>query len=105
MQVSNHVTVGDLMVLYAAPRPYVHLITSKLPQRITQACPSLTSYVQLLCVARSNSPACRSPCCRQPLPCHKLSVASCICRFSGLLACAPVLLFCICLAAKAASSI
>mmetsp|Transcript_7003 Transcript_7003/g.20514 ORF Transcript_7003/g.20514 Transcript_7003/m.20514 type:complete len:442 (-) Transcript_7003:436-1761(-) len=35
--VSNHVTVGDLMVLYARPQPYVHLITSRLPRRITQA--------------------------------------------------------------------
>lgn len=36
--VSNHVTVGDLMVLYARPQPYVHLITSRLPRRITQVC-------------------------------------------------------------------
>lgn len=28
--------VGDLMVLYARPRSYVHLITSRLPKRITQ---------------------------------------------------------------------
>jgi 1-acyl-sn-glycerol-3-phosphate acyltransferase len=35
--VSNHVTVGDLMVLYSRPRSYVHLITSRLPKRLTQA--------------------------------------------------------------------
>ena len=28
--------VGDLMVLYARPRSYVHLITSRLPKRLTQ---------------------------------------------------------------------
>lgn len=35
--VSNHVTVGDLMILYSRPEPYVHLITSRLPKRITEA--------------------------------------------------------------------
>lgn len=28
--------VGDLMVLYSRPRSYVHLITSRLPKRLTQ---------------------------------------------------------------------
>ena len=34
--VSNHVTAGDLMVLYSLPQHYVHLISAQLPKRISQ---------------------------------------------------------------------
>lgn len=34
--VSDSAQVGDLMVLYARPHSYIHLITSRLPRRITQ---------------------------------------------------------------------
>ena len=36
MQVSNHISVGDLMALYARPERYVHLVTARLPKRVTQ---------------------------------------------------------------------
>lgn len=35
--VSNHLTAGDLMMLYSLPQHYVHLISAKLPKRISQA--------------------------------------------------------------------
>ena len=35
--VSNHVTAGDLMVLYSLPQHYVHLISARLPERVSQA--------------------------------------------------------------------
>lgn len=35
--VSNHLTAGDLMMLYSLPQHYVHLISAKLPERISQA--------------------------------------------------------------------
>ncbi|DBB00196.1 TPA: hypothetical protein ACH3X1_014026 [Trebouxia sp. C0004] len=35
--VSNHLTAGDLMMLYSLPRHYIHLISAKLPERISQA--------------------------------------------------------------------
>lgn len=34
--VSNHVTAGDLMVLYSLPQHYIHLISAQLPKRISQ---------------------------------------------------------------------
>ena len=41
-QVSNHISVGDLMALYARPERYVHLVTARLPKRVTQVqCPPL----------------------------------------------------------------
>ena len=39
MQVSNHISVGDLMALYARPERYVHLVTARLPKRVTQVRP------------------------------------------------------------------
>lgn len=36
--VSNHLTAGDLMMLYSLPQHYVHLISAKLPKRISQVC-------------------------------------------------------------------
>lgn len=36
--VSNHLTAGDLMMLYSLPHHYVHLISAKLPKRISQVC-------------------------------------------------------------------
>lgn len=35
--VSNHLTAGDLMMLYSLPQHYIHLISAKLPERISQA--------------------------------------------------------------------
>jgi hypothetical protein len=37
--------VGDLMVLYSRPRSYVHLITSRLPKRLTQVHQSSVNVV------------------------------------------------------------
>lgn len=37
VMVSNHLTAGDLMMLYSLPQHYVHLISAKLPERISQA--------------------------------------------------------------------
>ena len=34
--VSNHVTTGDLMMLYKRPQRYVHLVAPGLPQRVTE---------------------------------------------------------------------
>jgi len=34
--VSNHLTAGDLIVLYTRPQKYIHLITAALPERVTQ---------------------------------------------------------------------
>jgi len=34
--VSNHLTAGDLMMLYSLPQHYIHLISAKLPERISQ---------------------------------------------------------------------
>ena len=34
--VSNHQTAGDLMILYRLPKHYVHLISAKLPRRISK---------------------------------------------------------------------
>ena len=35
--ISNHLTAGDLMMLYSLPQHYVHLISAKLPKKISQA--------------------------------------------------------------------
>eukprot|EP00891_Asterochloris_glomerata_P006077 jgi/Astpho2/6077/Aster-04024 len=37
VMVSNHQTAGDLMILYRLPKHYVHLISAKLPRRISKA--------------------------------------------------------------------
>ena len=36
VMVSNHQTAGDLMILYRLPQHYVHLISAKLPRRISK---------------------------------------------------------------------
>lgn len=33
---SNHVTTGDLMMLYKRPQRYVHLVAPGLPRRVTE---------------------------------------------------------------------
>ena len=43
--VSNHLTAGDLMMLYSLPQHYIHLISAKLPKRISQASFGGTSNV------------------------------------------------------------
>ncbi|KAK9809268.1 hypothetical protein WJX72_012446 [[Myrmecia] bisecta] len=35
--VSNHVTAGDLMILYRRPQHYVHLISTAIPQAVAEA--------------------------------------------------------------------
>jgi hypothetical protein len=42
VQVSNHVSTGDLMLLYRRPERYVHLVTARLPKRVTQVLSKIT---------------------------------------------------------------
>jgi len=42
--VSNHLTAGDLMMLYSLPQHYIHLISAKLPERISQVWTILPKY-------------------------------------------------------------
>lgn len=46
--VSNHLTAGDLMMLYSLPQHYVHLISDKLPKRISQARPYQQQHLLLI---------------------------------------------------------
>lgn len=62
--VSNHVTAGDLMVLYSLPQHYVHLISAQLPKRISQvqsystltACTTCKGGLRTLSRPRSGGP-------------------------------------------------
>ncbi len=48
--VSNHLTAGDLMMLYSLPQHYVHLISAKLPERISQVrAPGVHRHSPVLC--------------------------------------------------------
>ena len=48
--VSNHLTAGDLMMLYSLPHHYVHLISAKLPKRISQVCKWYICRAYLQCI-------------------------------------------------------
>ena len=83
LKVSNHISVGDLMALYARPERYVHLVTARLPKRVTQVrclppCDDAMFWFMkrraLLPVLQSPHAACRMPCAFPPLTC---AITSC----------------------------
>lgn len=55
VMVSNHITAGDLMVLYSRPERYVHLVTASIPNAATQVRTAAVSRTSTASISESNA--------------------------------------------------